>query len=98
MGFLSKLFGGRRGESDETVESAVPKLLAVYDDPEVRAESGVSVVGRTAEEVREVGRRLAKSGGKEMMIAAQDAVRQKYPWAASNIASIWSTIPEWQSE
>ena len=98
MSFLGRLFGGKGGESAETLESALSKLMVIYDDPEARADGGVSVVGRTAEEVREIGRRLAKSGGKELMLATQEAVRQKYPWAASNIDAIWAPIPEWQSK
>jgi hypothetical protein len=98
MSFLSRLFGGKSGESEETVESAVRKILVIYDDPEAKADGGVGVVGRSAEEVRAIGRRLAKSGGTEMMVATQDAVRQKYPWAATNIEAIWATIPEWQNK
>ena len=94
MSFLGKLFGKKDG--GETVESAVQKLLVIYDDPEVKSEGGVGVVGRTAEEVRGVGRGLARSGGKEAMVAAQDALRQKFPWAATNVDSIWASIPEWR--
>lgn len=96
MSFLGKLFG-KKDDAGETVESAVQKLLAIYDDPEVKSEGGVGVVGRTAEEVRAVGRGLAKSGGKESMAAAQQALRQKYPWAATNVESIWASIPEWRA-
>ena len=100
MGFLSKIFGGRGGADDRggglDVDSAVSELSALYDDPEVVSERGISITGRRAEEVRAVGRRLHKAGGQAQMEAVRDRFREKHNWAGANLERIWSSMPEWQ--
>ncbi len=99
MGFLSKLFGGD-GKSKSSggidVEGGVKELSALYDDPEVRSERGISITGRRADEVRAVGRQLHKAGGKELMMAARDKFREQHTWAGSNLEAIWASMPEWR--
>jgi hypothetical protein len=91
MSFLNKLFG-RPTSGDSSggldVESAVTTLSALYDDPEVRSERGISITGRRADEVREVGRRLHQAGGKGHMLAARDRLREQYGWAGANFERI----------
>ena len=99
MGILDKLFGKDKAAGDAPqvdIDSAVSTLVTLYDDPEVRSERGISLTGPRANEVREVGRRLHKSGGKECMLAARDGFRDKHGWAAANLERIWSSMPEWQ--
>jgi hypothetical protein len=100
MGFLSKLFGGGDGKSKSAggidVEGAVKELSALYDDPEVVSERGISITGRRADEVRAVGRKLHKAGGKELMMAARDRFREQHMWAGSNLEAIWASMPEWR--
>jgi hypothetical protein len=99
MGFLSKIFGGRGGADAAgglDVDSAVNELSALYDDPEVVSERGISLTGRRAEEVRAVGRRLHKAGGHAQMEAVRDRFREKHNWAGANLERIWSSMPEWQ--
>jgi hypothetical protein len=45
---------------------------------------------------REIGRKLHKAGGKPAMEAARDRLREQYPWAAANLETIWSSLPEWK--
>jgi len=99
MDFLSKLFGGRGGSGPSgvvDVDGAVNKLAALYDDPEVVSERGISITGRRADEVRAVGRQLHKAGGREGMVAARDRFREKYGWAGANLEAIWASMPEWR--
>jgi hypothetical protein len=99
MGFLSKLFGGDGKDKSGggiDVEGAVKELSTLYDDPEVRSERGISITGRRADEVRAVGRRLHKAGGKELMTAARDRFREQYTWAGANLEAIWASMPEWR--
>jgi hypothetical protein len=99
MDFLSKLFGRRGGTATPgavDVEGAVNKLAALYDDPEVVSERGISITGRRADEVRAVGRQLHKAGGRESMVAARDRFREKYGWAGANLEAIWASMPEWR--
>jgi hypothetical protein len=99
MGFLGKLFGKKQaaGESDRLdVQSAVSRLAALYDDPEVKSERGLSISGPRANEVRAVGRGLYKAGGKERMLAARDGLRERHGWAVANLEAIWGSLPEWQ--
>jgi hypothetical protein len=99
MGFLSKLFGGDGKDKSGggiDVESAVKELSALYDDPEVWSERGFSIRGRRAAEGRAVGRKLHKSGGKEMMTAARDKFREQHTWAGANLEAIWASMPEWR--
>jgi hypothetical protein len=99
MSFLGKLFGKsqRAAGSDGTViEDAVSSLTELYDDPEVKSERGLSLMGPRANEVRSVGRRLHKSGGKASMVAARDALRERQGWAVGNLEAIWASLPEWR--
>ncbi|MBA2450007.1 MAG: hypothetical protein H0V51_18465 [Chloroflexi bacterium] len=99
MGLLDRLFGRNKdgGTADGgDLEGAVRTLIEMYDLPDVKAESGLSITGRHAEEVRTVGRNLHKAGGKESMVAARDGLRQRLPWAASNLEAIWASLPQWK--
>jgi hypothetical protein len=95
MGFLDKLFGGKGGAPADTA-SLVQTVVNLYDDPEARADRGLAITGRAANELRDVGRKLHKAGGREQMIVARDALREKYPWAVQNLETIWSNMPEWK--
>src|ERR1700682_2939792 len=100
MGFLDKLFGRtqRAGDSDAMVlQTAVISLAALYDDPEVKSERGLSLTGPRASEARAVGKRLYKSGGKESMLAARDALRERHGWPVANLEAIWASLPEWRN-
>jgi hypothetical protein len=98
MGLLDKLFGGSKGGKADgvDVESGVAKLIELYDLPDVKAEGGLSITGPHAQEVRAVGRNLHKAGGKESMVAARDGLRDRLPWAASNLEAIWASLPQWR--
>ena len=98
MGLLDKLFGGKGGGGGAGigVEDGVRELGALYDDPEAKADGGLSITGPRAGEVREIGRKLHKSGGKPAMEAARDRLREQYPWATANLEAIWSSLPEWK--
>ena len=72
------------------------ELSALYDDPEVVSERGISLTGRRAEEVRAVGRRLHKAGGKQQMVVARDRFREQHNWAGANLEAIWASMPEWR--
>ena len=100
MGFLNKLFGPARATDASTssgVSEAVATLAALYDDPEVKSERGLSVTGPRANEVRAVGRRLHKAGGKQSMEAARDSLRVSHNWAVANLEAIWASMPEWRA-
>jgi hypothetical protein len=100
MNFLSKFFGKAQGAEQAdglALESAVSSLAALYDDPEVRSERGLALTGARANEVRGVGRRLHKAGGKASMLAARDALRERHGWAISNLEAIWTSLPEWRN-
>ena len=94
MGLLDKLFGGKGG--GVSVEDGVSELAALYDDPEVKAEGGISISSRRADEIREIGRKLHKGGGKASMEAARDRLRERYSWAGANLEAIWASLPEWR--
>jgi hypothetical protein len=99
MDFLSKLFGRRGGTATSgavDVESAVSALAALYDDPEVVSERGISITGRRADEVRAVGRQLHKAGGRDAMVTVRDRFRERYGWAGANLEAIWASMPEWR--
>jgi hypothetical protein len=97
MGFLDKLFGGKGGTATGmSVDEGVRELGALYDDPEVKADGGISITGPRAEEVRAIGRKLGKAGGKERMEEARDAFRTRFGWATANLENIWSSLPEWR--
>jgi hypothetical protein len=95
MGLLDKLFGGKKG-AGESVESALATLTMLYDDPQVKADGGLGVVGRHADEVRSLGHKLAKAGGRERMVEVRDGLRQRLPWAVSNLDAIWASVPAWK--
>jgi hypothetical protein len=99
MSFLNKIFGkAQRGDSEGlAVDGAVNSLAGLYDDPEVKSERGLSLTGPRAEEVRSVGRRLHKTGGKASMLAARDALRERHGWAIANLEAIWASLPEWRN-
>jgi hypothetical protein len=100
MGLFDKLFGrapAAESSNAADVASAVDTLAALYDDPEVRSERGVSLTSPRAEEVRAVGRRLYKSGGQASMVAARDALRERHSWAIANLEAIWASLPEWRT-
>jgi hypothetical protein len=101
MGILDKLFGGRGGERASEgldVESAVGTLAVLYDEPEARADGGLPIQSRQADEVRALGRRLHKAGGKDRMLAVRDALRQRHSWAVANLEAIWASLPEWRGD
>ena len=90
------------GESEELTVTyvRVPELLVGperqrYGCLEAKADGGLSITGPRAGEVREIGRKLHKSGGKPAMEAARNRLREQYPWAAANLEAIWSSLPEW---
>jgi hypothetical protein len=101
MGLLGKLFGRTEagGDSDGGgVGGAVTLLAALYDDPEVKSERGLSLLGPRADEVRGIGRKLHKTGGKGSMQAARDGLRQEgHGWAVANLEAIWASLPEWRN-
>jgi hypothetical protein len=98
MSFLSKLFG--RGDASSAggldVDGAVNELSALYEDPEVVSERGISITGRRADEVRAIGKKVHKAGGKEGMVAVRDAFRARQSWAVPNLEAIWASMPEWR--
>ena len=96
MGFLDKLFGGGKSTT-MTTEDAVAEIAAYYDDPEAKADGGLSVTGRQAAAIRDIGKRIHKSGGKAQMEQVREGVRSRVPWAASNLDNIWAGLPEWSS-
>ena len=99
MSFLGKLFGKTEraaGSDGAALEDAVSSLATLYDDPEVKSERGLSLMGPRANEVRSVGRRLHKTGGKASMLAARDALRERHGWAVGNLEAIWASLPEWR--
>jgi hypothetical protein len=100
MGLLDKLLGRAPsgGNSDAlAVEAAVSSLAALYDDPEVKSERGLSLTGPRATEVRVLGKRLHKTGGRPSMLAARDALRADHGWAVANLEAIWASLPEWRN-
>ena len=100
MSFLGKLFGKAppEGTADApALDAGVSALVALYDDPEVKSERGLSLTGPQAGEARAVGKRLHKSGGKVSMVAARDALRERHGWAAANLEAIWASLPEWRT-
>ena len=96
MGFLGKLFGGGKGSStDGDPEAAVQQLVTLYDVPDVKAEGGISPTSPQATEVRGIGRKLHKAGGKARMEEVRDSFRTRVPWANQNLETIWGGMKEW---
>ena len=96
MGFLSKLFGGGKGSSDIDPQIAVDQLVTLYDVPDVKSEGGISPTSPQAGEVRSIGRKLHKAGGKAYMEQARDGLLARVPWANRNLEVIWGGMKEWQ--
>jgi hypothetical protein len=100
MSFLNKLFRKAPGEGNADapgLDAAVSSLAALYDDPEVKSERGLSLTGPRANEVRGLGKQLHKNGGKVSMVAARDALRERHGWAVANLEAIWASLPEWRN-
>jgi hypothetical protein len=95
MGFLSKLFGGGKGSSDIDPQTAIDQLVTLYDVPDVKSEGGISPTSPQAGEVRSIGRKLHKGGGKAYMEQARDGLRSRVPWASQNLETIWGGMKEW---
>jgi hypothetical protein len=96
MGFLSKLFGGGKGSSDIDPQTAADQLVTLYDVPDVKADGGISPTSPQAGEVRSIGRKLHKAGGKAYMEQARDGLVARVPWANRNLEVIWGGMKEWQ--
>lgn len=97
MGFLGRLFGGGKGSSaDGDPQAALEQLIALYDVPDVKAEGGISPTSRQATEIREIGKKLHKAGGKARMEEVRDLLRTRVPWAVQNLETIWGGTKEWQ--
>ena len=96
MGFLGKLFGGGKGSSsDLDPETAVQQLVTLYDVPDVKSEGGISPTSPQAGEIRSIGRKLHKAGGKPQMETVRDSLRARLPWATQNLETIWGGMKEW---
>lgn len=95
MGFLSKIFGGGKGSQDLDPQTAVQQLIALYDVPDVKSEGGISPTSPQAGEIRSIGRKLHKGGGKPRMEEVRDSVRARLPWANQNLETIWGGMKEW---
>lgn len=97
MGFLSKLFGGGKGSStDGDPQEALNQLVMLYDVPDVKADGGISPTSPQAGEVRSIGRKLHKAGGKARMEEVRESLRARIPWAGQNLETIWGGMKEWQ--
>jgi hypothetical protein len=97
MGFLGKLFGGGKGSSsDGDPQAALDQLMTLYDVPDVKADGGISPTSPQASEVRSIGRRLHKAGGKARMEEVYEGLRTRIPWAGRNLETIWGGMKEWQ--
>lgn len=96
MGFLSKIFGGGKGSSsDGDPQEALQQLVTLYDVPDVKAEGGISPTSPQATEIRGIGRKLHKAGGKARMEEVRDSFRARVPWATQNLETIWGGMKEW---
>lgn len=97
MGFLDKLFGGGKSASaDGDPQAALDQLVTLYDVPDVKSEGGISPTSPQATEIRNVGKRLHKAGGKARMEEVRDQFRGRLPWAGQNLETIWGGMKEWQ--
>ena len=97
MGLLDKLFGGGKSSSaDGDAETAISQLVTLYDVPDVKADGGISPTSPQATEVRNIGKRLYKAGGKARMEEVRDGMRSRVPWAVQNLETIWGGTKEWQ--
>ena len=97
MGFLGKLFGGGKGSSsDGDPVAALDQLVTLYDVPDVKADGGISPTSPQATEIRNIGKKLHKAGGKALMVQVHESLRARIPWAAVNLETIWGGTKEWQ--
>ncbi|MCC6179639.1 MAG: hypothetical protein IT305_30375 [Chloroflexi bacterium] len=97
MGFLDKLFGGGKGaSSDGDPQAALNEIVTLYDVPDVKADGGIAPTSRQATEIRDIGKKLYKAGGKPRMLEVRDGLRQRLPWAVQNLETIWGGTKEWQ--
>ena len=96
MGFLSKLFGGGKGSAEIDPQTALQQLVTLYDVPDVKSEGGISPTSPQAGEIRNIGRKLHKAGGKPRMEEVRDSFRSRLPWAGQNLETIWGGMKEWQ--
>ena len=55
--------------------------MTLYDVPDVKAEGGISPTSPQAGEIRGIGRKLHKAGGKARMEEVRDSLRARVPWA-----------------
>ena len=98
MGFLGKLFGGGKGSSsDGDPQAALNQLVTLYDVPDVKADGGISPTSPQATEVRNIGKKLHKAGGKALMEQVRNDMRARIPWAVQNLETIWGGTKEWNS-
>ena len=98
MGFLGKLFGGGKGSSsDGDPQAALNQLVTLYDVPDVKADGGISPTSPQATEVRNIGKKLHKAGGKALMEQVRNDMRGRVPWAVQNLETIWGGTKEWNS-
>jgi hypothetical protein len=97
VGFLDKLFGGGKGNAtDGDPATAVSQLVTLYDVPDVKVDGGISPTSPQATEIRNIGKRLHKAGGKARMEEAREGLRGRVPWAIQNLETIWGGTKEWQ--
>jgi hypothetical protein len=97
VGLLDKLFGGGKSSAaDADPQTAVNQLVTLYDVPDVKADGGISPTSPQATEVRNIGKRLHKAGGKARMEEVRDGLRGRVPWAVTNLETIWGGTKEWQ--
>jgi hypothetical protein len=97
VGLLDKLFGG--GKTDAAggdPQTALSQLVTLYDVPDVKVDGGISPTSPQATEVRNIGKRLHKAGGKARMEEVRDGLRDSVPWAVQNLETIWGGTKEWQ--
>jgi hypothetical protein len=95
---LDKLFGGgKNAAAGGDAETALHELVTLYDVPDVKVDGGISPTSPQATEIRNIGKRLHKAGGKARMVEVRDGLRDRVPWAAQNLETIWGGTKEWQS-
>jgi hypothetical protein len=97
VGFLNKLFGGGKvSAADGDPAMAVSQLVTLYDVPDVKVDGGISPTSPQATEIRNIGKRMHKAGGKARMEEVREGLRGRVPWAIQNLETIWGGTKEWQ--
>ena len=97
MGLLDKLFGGGKNDAaGGDPQTALSQLVTLYDVPDVKADGGISPTSPQATEIRNIGKKLHKAGGKARMEEVRDGLRGRVPWAVQNLETIWGGTKEWQ--